>query len=141
MRQCHAHEHLSYSTTIMSLSNEASTLRLSVASFARLPGMGSLRTIERPPHSGGRTPAGSSEHSSSRILERDERCFVTKTISYNHEQAHWVNAVRSDRDRSQEVVSALSCGHWRPILTTDLAFVGRTASEVGHRLSKRFLLR
>lgn len=46
--------------------------------------------------------------SRARNIDREEPCFITKSVSYTHERAHWVNAVRNDPIAKEQVVRILS---------------------------------
>jgi hypothetical protein len=81
-----------------------------VASFAKVPGIPSLNLedIKRPPHPGTASSAASSQSDSQRILSRDEPCFVTNSIRYTNEQAHWISAVGRDPASKADVVRDFS---------------------------------
>ncbi|KAF8645810.1 hypothetical protein AX16_007565 [Volvariella volvacea WC 439] len=97
--------------------------RLSVKSFANVPsivpapGMPTwdeeLGNIARPERSDGRSSVVSQDLNSNasgsdrRIIARNEPCFITKSISYAHDQAHWVNAVRKDSRRKWDIEAHL----------------------------------
>lgn len=56
-------------------------------------------------------------------IPREEPCFVTGSISYTNEQAHWVNAVRNkssvEQDGKVKYVRN-SCTIGKPLLKTDI---------------------
>ncbi|KAF8521398.1 hypothetical protein BU17DRAFT_87952 [Hysterangium stoloniferum] len=76
---------------------------LSSIVFATVPGMMGLPDILQPPHSGGGMTTASSHMSLRHNIPREERCFITKSVSYMHERAHWINAVRGDNDLKNDV--------------------------------------
>jgi len=69
-----------------------------------------LPVITRPPGSVSATESvsGSAESATSGIIDRNERCLITKSLHCTHERAHWISAVRKDLDRKIEIVSPLT---------------------------------
>ena len=95
--------------TSMSYENAAGQITGPVVrSLDGIPEAG-LRPIPRVPTS---YPSTASQQSSrsGRLLGRGERCFLTKTICYTHEQAHFLNAVRhaSGSGRKEDIVSQMA---------------------------------
>lgn len=96
----------------MSIFTPGDNRRLSVARFSRIPGFQNLPAIEPLPSSAGGSVASSSESQTSTLIARDEPCLITKSISYTHERAHWISAVRGNNSLKAEVVgTSLSCNH------------------------------
>jgi len=80
-------------------------------SFSKVPAVESWNTpeITPAPHSNGAESVRSlSTTSRARNIDREEPCFVTKSVSFTHERAHWVNAVRNDLITKGQVVRTLS---------------------------------
>ena len=80
-------------------------------SFYKLPAVAHWNTlaITPAPHSNGASSVSSvSTKSRARNIDREEPCFITKSVSYTHERAHWVNAVRKDSVLKEQVVRAPS---------------------------------
>ena len=75
-----------------------------VRSLDGIPEAG-LRLIPRVPTSHPSTASQQSSRSC-RLPGRGERCFLTKTICYTHEQVHFLNAVRHARGsgRKEDIV-------------------------------------
>ena len=74
--------------------------------------------ILRAPHSlGAASVASTTTRTRSTPIKRDEPCFITKSSSYAHEKAHWVNAVRNNATLKREIVGGLklflSCISWQ----------------------------
>lgn len=81
--------------------------RISVARFSKIPGLQGLPDIERPTASVAGSAASSAHSQTDSVIDRDEPCFITKSILYTHEQAHWINAERSDKRGSFDVVGVV----------------------------------
>ena len=94
-------------------------------SFPKLPAVGRWNTlaITPAPHSNGASSVSSvSTKSRARNIDREEPCFITKSVSYTHERAHWVNAVRKDSVLKEQVVRPPS--NLVPVLVITLIGVG-----------------
>ncbi|KAF8521401.1 hypothetical protein BU17DRAFT_87955 [Hysterangium stoloniferum] len=94
----------------MSRLNNAYTenAELSSISFATVHGMMGLPHILQPPHSGGCLTTASSQVSSIPYnVPQDEPCFITKSLSYMHEQAHWIDAIQGDSELKNDVESLI----------------------------------
>ncbi|CAA7269271.1 unnamed protein product [Cyclocybe aegerita] len=89
------------SAATMSIFNSRNCL--SVAPFSNLPAIYTLPAISRASASVAGSIFASVKSATYDVISRDERCLITKSISYTHERAHWVNAARSDADRKEEV--------------------------------------
>ncbi|KAJ3484079.1 hypothetical protein NLJ89_g12009 [Agrocybe chaxingu] len=67
-----------------------------------MPAMANLPAIKRPFASVTASMSGSAKSATYDVIKRDERCFVTKSLLYTHERAHWISAVHSDANRKVE---------------------------------------
>ncbi|TFK71216.1 hypothetical protein BDN72DRAFT_475337 [Pluteus cervinus] len=80
--------------------------RFSTRKFAAVPSLKisshQLPAIERPAHSDGGSSASSSTDERG-LVDREEPCFITKTVSYMHECVRMIDAVRSDPERKDDV--------------------------------------
>ncbi|KAF8957602.1 hypothetical protein BDZ97DRAFT_1924481 [Flammula alnicola] len=76
---------------------------LSVGPFSDMPAIAGLPAIARPSASVTASVSGSVKSATFDVINRDERCLITKSLLYTHERAHWISAVRSDAGKKVEI--------------------------------------
>jgi len=87
--------------SILNRLNHLSVGPYSTVAIADLP------VITRPPGSVSATGSVSGSATSG-VIDRNERCLITKSLHCTHDRAHWISAVRKDLDRKIEIVSPLT---------------------------------